>query len=315
MQGVVFLALLLLASGARGQELTPEWFKAQYLPAIAKVEQAYDTTSARVTETTTNSANDDRAVTKINFAIDDLQHKFDRTISETQGGHESSWTRSIIASPEVSFMVITKQDASEPLLEHVNRSELGYRMARSRIKNQACESVFCAFSVLGRTVASWIRDKEFKFNSITRRDDKVRIEFFCKDDPKADREYVGWIDFLPDRQWVIDGWEITISAPQAKFSWRDVSKNSYSSFDPVPILKGVTLVEHNPDVVVTRKLTVDELAFAPIADDAFRLSSYGYSDRIGMPARMIDSIWFWAAVVGAICLLAAGAIRYRLKAA
>jgi hypothetical protein len=313
-QAVVFLlGLLFLASDARGQELTADWFRAQYLPAVSKLEEAYGTTSAVTTQTSTSTLNKNHSGMKIKFALDGLRCKFDRTINDYVDGQPSSWTRSIVASPEVNFMILTKH-ASKPYLEWVDRSELAYNFAHNRIHEQACESVFSAFAVLGRSMSSWLSDKEFKIMSVIMQDDRIRLVFDYTGDPKAEREYDGWIDFLPNRQWVIDAWEITIRAPKENFAWRDVTKLNYASDGPVPKLLDMTLVEHHPTYQTTRKTAVNELVF-DVEEDAFRLSSYGYHDRIGLPARMTDSIWFWAAIVGVLCLLAAPAIRYRMKAA
>jgi hypothetical protein len=191
---------------------------------------------------------------------------------------------------------------------------LGYLFAHRRIKEQACDTVFGAFAFLGKPVSSWLNDDEFKIKSISRIDDRVRMAFTSQGPPQDDREFAGSIDFLPDRQWVIDSWDITITAPKEGRSWRDQVKLTYGGDDPVPRLVGTTLVALHPMLQSTSTTVVDELVFAPTPDDSFRLSSYGYSDRVGLPARLIDSIWFWVGIVGLLCLMAAFVLRYRMQA-
>lgn len=308
MQGIIVLAIGLLASPARGQELDAAWFKANYLPAAQKLDKAYSECSAKVSETGTNDKSDDYNKATFSFAFDGTRRKFDRTIESREKGSTNKWSRSIVASPEVSFMVLRKHEG-EPLLERVNRSSMGFARATARIDEEAGDSIYAPFALLGERVSGWMKHKGFEINSVKQEGDRVRLDFHCND-READRDYAGWISFLPNRQWVIDGWDITIKMTKPKeYSWRYATSVQYGDDVPVPAVTGMTMIGYHPDRTDTNKMVVDELSFAAASKSEFKLSNYGYDDRIGLPASSFRSLWFWLAAMGTACLLAAFAIR------
>ena len=306
LQGLAVVALCLLAPAARGQELSAEWFKENYLPAAEKLNKAYSECSAKVSEVNTSdkSANFNEVIHK--FAFDGTQRKFERTIEDHIDGEINRWTRVIVASPNVSFMVLTRKEQRQ-ILEYVNRSSMGFSKATTRIDEEASDSIYSGFAFIGERVSSWIKHKGFQFKNVKRSGDTLRLDFACKDEDG--RSYEGFINFLPDRQWVIADWDIKLTTTNPPYSWRNVTTVSYSGDDPVPALAGIVDIGYHPDRTNTKKMTVDELKFAAVPANEFKLSSYGYDNRIGSPASVSKSLWFWIAVGGVACLLAAFAIR------
>ena len=301
---VAVVAIGLLASPARGQALDAAWFKANYLPAAEKLYKAYSECSAKVSEINTNDKSPDFNKTTYSFAFDGAQRKFDRMIEDHKDGSVDGFRRVIVASPEVSFKVLTSWEKN-PLLENVNRSPMGFARATKRIEEEASDSIYSAFAFLEEQVSSWIKHQGFQIKGVKREGDKVRLDLHCKHD--NGRVYDGWIAFLPDRQWVIDNWDITTKTTTD--TWRDVATVSYGGDDPVPAMTGMTDIGYHPNQTNTRTMVVEELKFAAVPASEFKLSAYGYDDRIGSPASVGRSLWFWLAVGGVTCLLAAFAIR------
>jgi hypothetical protein len=304
---IVILAML-LASPARGQELTAAWFEANYVPAAQKLEKFYGECSAKVLRTVTKSNSDKfSSKTTINFAFDDTKRKFDRTIESTgEDGSGTKWSRTVVASPEVSFMVLTQE--GPPLLEQVDRSTMGFAQATSQIDAEASDTIYSPFSVLEWRISEWIKSKTFAVKEVRREGVHVRVDFRYK---PLDREYVGWITFLPDRQWVIDHWDITLKRfkPEER-SWRIVSDMTYGGDDPVPALTGATATSYHSDRTDSEKIIIEELKFSTAPASEFKLSHYGYDDRIATPASFSKSLWFWLGGAGVLCLLAALALRW-----
>jgi hypothetical protein len=303
------IAIGLLASPAPGQELDAAWFKANYLPAAQKLEKAYGECSAKLSETVTNDKSDDFNKATSNFAFDGTRRKYDGMTESHKDGSTTKRSRAIVASLEVSFSVLTKQEKG-PLLEQVNRSPLGFAQATAQIDGVAGDSIYAPFAFLGERVSSWMKHKGFEIKSVKQEGDRVRLDFHCRDN---DREYNGWVAFLRDRQWVIDAWDVALKMNPGKtdeYSWRYATSVSYGGDDPVPTLTGMTAIAYHPNRTVTEKMVVDELTFVAAPASEFKLSHYGYDDRIGTPqAGGIHSLWFWLAVGGVACLLAAFAIR------
>lgn len=302
------LAISLLASPARGQELDAAWFKANYLPAAQKLEKYYGECSARVSRTVTKSNSDKFVIkTTINFAFDGTKRKFDRTIeSRDEDGSTNKWSRTIVASPEVSFGVLTREGS--PLLEQVDRSTMGLTQATSQIDAEASDTIYAPFSVLEWRISEWIKNKNFAIQAVRRDVEHARLEFRYKTD---DLEYGGWISFLPNRHWVINHWDINVKKfkPQ-EHSWRIVCNMSYGNDDPVPALTGSTATSYHSDRTDSEKIVVDELKFATAPASEFKLSRYGYDDRLATPGSFSNSLWFWLGGAGILCLLAALVLRW-----
>lgn len=303
---IITLAIALLASPARGQELDAAWFKANYLPAAQKLEKAYGECTAEVSETVTNDKSDDYNEATYHFAYDGARRKFDRTIVSHKGGTTYERSKTIVASPEVSFSVFTKQ-GKDPLLQRVNRSPLGFARATESIDRDAFESIYAPFAVFEEPVSRSLTDKDFEIEGVTRDGDRVRLKFSRK---KDDFQASGWVDFLPDLQWVIDRWEMSCKTVRpTEYRYRMVSALSYRHGDPVPALTGWTTTTYDPDRTSTDKLVVDKLTFAAAPASEFKLSSYGYDDRIGLRPSALKSLWFWLAVAGVACLVTAFVVR------
>jgi hypothetical protein len=307
-QGVIVFAMGLLASPARGQELDAAWFKANYLPAAQKLEKFYGECSAKVTETGTNDKSDELIKATFSFAFDGARRKFDRTTEDNKDGVVHGFSRTIVASPEVSFKVLTKRGQG-PILESVNRSSMGFAQATARIDEAACDSFYAPFALLSKRVSQYIQDKDFEIKSVKREGDRVRLDFHYKNN---DFQSDGWVVFLPSLRWVIDRWDISVKVNKpAEYSYRIASEMRYGNDDPVPALTGSTATTYHPDRTDTNKLVVDELTFTPVPAEVFKLSRYGYDDRIGQAPSAFKSLWFWLASAGIISLLAAFALRRR----
>jgi hypothetical protein len=310
LQGVIAIAIGLLASPAQGQELDAAWFKANYLPAAEKLEQAYGQCTAEVTETVTNDKSDDYNQATYHFAFNGSRRKFDRKIENHKQGSIVGFSRTIVASPEVTFRVLTRREHG-PLLESVDRSSMEFAQATESIDRDACDSIYAPFALFEEPVSRSLADKDFEIQEVHREGDRVRLKFSLK---KQDFQETGWVDFLPERQWVIDRWEVsrkTVKPPE--YTCRLISELSYADGDPVPALSGWTTTTYDPVRTDTDKLVVDKLTFAAAPRSEFKLSRYGYDDRIATPASVGKSLWFWLAITGAICLLTAFGLRMRYR--
>jgi len=305
MSGLVALAFWLLVSPALGQELDGAWFKANYLPAARKLEKTYGECTAKVSRTVTNDNSDDYTKTTYSFAFEGSRRKFDRAIESRDDGSTNTWSRTVVASPEVSFMVLTRNNG--PLLEQVDRSPLALAAATEQIDTQAGESIYAPFALLDERVSKWIETPGFEIESVRRDGEQVRLDFRYQEDG---RRYEGWISFLQDRGWVIGGWEASLSVSEPDpYEWRIATNMKYSDDQPIPALTGMTMVSYHPDRTDTAKIVVDELTFAPVPVSEFTLSRYGYDDRIGKAENASNSLWLWLAVGGGACLLSAFVIR------
>jgi hypothetical protein len=310
LQGVIAIAIGLLASLAQGQELDAAWFKANYLPAAEKLEKAYGQCTAEVTETVSNDKSVDYNQATYHFAFNGSRRKFDRKIENHKQGSIVGFSRTIVASPEVSFRVLTRREHG-PLLESVDRSSMGFVQATESIDRDAFDSICVPFALFERPVSRSLADKDFEIQEVHRDGDRVRLKFSLK---KQDFEATGWVDFLPERQWVIDRWEISRKTfKPTEYSYRMISALSYGDGGPVPALTGWTTTTYDPVRTETDKLVVDKLTFAAAPASEFKLSGYGYDDRIATPGGVGKSLWFWLAITGAICVLTAFAVRMRYR--
>ena len=286
------------------------WFKAEYLPAAEKLEEAYAGCSAEVTETITDDRSDDFNMAKSSFAFDGVRRKYEGANESHKGNTTTKWSRAMIASPEVSFRILTKE-GTDPILERVNRTPLGFAQATAQIDSLACDSIYSPFALLSERVTSWLKRPGFRIKSIRHKDGRVRLEFHCTEAGR-DREYEGWIEFLPDRQWVIHSWDVTLSGKagnHAAYSLRYAASINYSNDDPVPHITGMVVRGFHGDWKETDELVVDDLTFATVAASEFKLSHYGYDDRIGMQPGSYRSLWFWLATACVLCLVIAFVIR------
>ena len=55
---------------------------------------------------------------------------------------------------------------------------------------------------------------------------------------------------------------------------------SYGNDAPVPALTGLMATTYHPDRTDSDKVVVDDLTFATVPASEFKLSNYGYDDRI-----------------------------------
>ena len=253
--------------------------------------------------TSDNSTNTSKA--QIEFAFDGVKRKFDKNTETLKDGVTTKWTRSIVASPEVSFSIVKRAD--DQLLDQVDRSTLGLLQAVGQIDSAAGDSIYAPFALLEQRFSQWLRTDGFQIKRVSRDGNRVRVDFAFT---SKERAYNGSIRFLPQRLWVIDGWDITLKLLEPEqYTWRIVNDMTYGSDDPVPSLTGSSAVTYHQTHTDREKMIVEKLSFAKVADDEFKLSRYGYSDRLGLPARFYESVWFWAATLGVICIAGAAVIR------
>jgi len=232
-------------------------------------------------------------------AIDGPRRKFDRTIEVHKDGTIDGFRRVVVACPDVSFHLLTRR-GQPTFLEYIDRSSAGIAQASKRIEEVASDSIYSAFAFLEMRVSSWMSRKGFEIKGVKREGDKVRLDFHCKDD----LEYDGWVDFLPDHQWVIDGWDITLKGIEPTTEpWRIVAAVTYGGDNPVPVLTGVTTTTFDSGRTATGKTVVEELSFDPVPASEFMLSHYGYDNRIGVA----DKRWLWPCI--AVALVALWAFR------
>jgi len=303
---IVALVMCLVSSPVNGEEKESAWFFENYLPAAQKLANAYAECTVDVSETVSNDKSPDYNTATFHFAYDGTRRKYDRTLISHHGDSTYERTRTVVASPEISFSIYTKQGKS-PLLQQVDRSELGFSEASRTIDSAALEAIYAPFALYGKTVAEWLRSKDFKIKSIREEADHVRLTFQI-----ANNEFnaEGWATFRPTLLWVIDRWEMSVQMKKPSGqTFRVASALTYADGDPVPALTGLTTTTFHPNRTVTDKLLVNMMRFGAAPPREFKLSSYGYDDRIAMPASIGTSLWFWLAIGGVACLLAAFAIR------
>jgi hypothetical protein len=304
--------VVLLASPAWGQEHDAAWLKANYLPAAKTLEKSYGECSAKVERTVLIGGSDRYIKTTYHFAFDGANRKLDKSIeNKGEDGAITNFKRSFVASPDVSFSVVERDGA--PLLDQVNRTQVGLDRATQQIDSEAGESIYAPFVAFGWRVSEWINDKGFEIKSVKQNGDRVKLDFQYK---KNDRTYVGWMSFLPVRQWAMDKWDMVLTMNIGKpkeYRWRVAATMNYGGDEPVPNLVGLTAHSYHVDRTDTENIVVDELTFAPVPASQFKLSNYGYDDRIGSPASVGRSLWFWLASAGIICLLIALGIRLRYR--
>lgn len=306
---IVVLAIWLLASFVRGQEPDAAWFKANYLPAVEKLDKFYSECSATVSQTVTSDDSDDYNKATFRFGFDGPRRKFDRTIESSKNGSITSRSRTIVASPDVSFMILTRPEKG-PLLEQVNRSPMGFAQATTQIDAAAFDSIYASFSLLEKRFSQYINDKDFEIKSVKRDGDRIRLDFHYKNETV---QFDGWVVLLPQLQWVIDRSDISLKVIKSGYSYRIARTMSYGSDTPVPVLTGSETSTYHPNRTDQEKMVVEELTFAAVPASEFKLSAYGYDDRIGSPASVGKSLWFWLSVAGVLCLLMALGIRMRYR--
>jgi hypothetical protein len=272
-------------------------FRAEYLPAARKLEQAYSQCRAKVALTVTNDTTDYLGKTSYAFALDGNKAKFDRTIENRENGMVFGFRRAIIGTPELSFMILTKD--GNTILEEVSRSgeSLAYKVI-----DQA-DTVRAAFAFLGKSLSERLASKSFQIKSVSHDDGAVRLDFA---DVEPDGFAIdGWVRLLSDREWVIDRSEFNMK--RGDYAWRRVEQVNYGADDPVPRVASVDAWAYHPGRTDTEKYVIEQLEFGPVPASEFKLSYYGCDDRIGLPRSHVP--WFWLAVAGVAIAIVVGITR------
>lgn len=304
----VLVAFGCLVSSMRAEDI--EWFKSQYLPAAEKLERAYDHCVATVTTTVTNDKNGDRVQTTYKFAFEGENTKFDREMEIHNAGGTRSWKRTLVGTPTLTFMVLTRD--GKTLLEQVDRSARGLAFATETIDGQA-GNLRVAFALQGWPISKWLSDKKFAVKSIRKEGESVRMDFKAS---RAEMTYEGWLEFLPNRQWVIDRWEIQLTKDrQPPDTWRRSGEAHYGGEDGVPRVESVKQLIFQPDRTETEISTVSGLDFGPVPDSRFMLSHYGFDNRIATQAAGGGALWKWMAAGGGILLATALVLRLFMRRA
>ena len=295
------------------EEHDAAWFKANYLPAAQRLERYYGECSANVLFTVTADKPTTLTRTTFHYEFAKGRGKFDRTTEATQpDGSTTTMSRSIVASPEVCFSVLTR-DGAGAVLAGVERGAEACRETIRYIEIPAGDSIYEPFMILNQRVAHLIEDSAFQFKGVESNGDRVRVTFQYT---KPDQQHDGWVEFLPERQWVIDSCDVNLRVGIGRpdeYHYRYASKISYGGDDPVPAIRGSIGHAYHADRTDLEEMTVSELTFGPRPASGFMLSSYGYDDRIDSAAEPSRLPWLWLATAGVLCVVGTLAIK-RIRA-
>lgn len=257
-------------------------FRAEYLPAARKLEQAYSRCQAKVEVTVTNDKDDYLGKTHYEFSFDGSKAKFDRTI-------ENAFRRVVVGTPDVSFMILTKDGST--ILEHVERG--GDKYCFTTVVEQG-DPVRAAFAFLGKSLSERLAGESFQIKSVSRDDCGVRLEFA---DVESDGFSIdGWVRFLPD--WRIDRSEFNLK--RGDYAWRRAEQVNYNGSR----VASVEALAFHADRTDSEKYVVVQFDFGPVPASEFRLSRYGYDDRIGLPSSRVPWVWLTAVAVLAVAAFA-----------
>ena len=293
----IFIFSCLLAT-ARAEDL--QWFKSEYLPVAEKLERAYDHCTAMTTTIVTNDKNSDSVKTTYFFAFDGDNLKWDRDIETRNAEGSRTWSRTLVGTPNLSFMILTRD--GKKLLEKVDRSARGLDFMKEQMQS---DIFLAAFSFFGRPISKRLTDKHFIVKSIRREGDSVRLDYKFSE---SDMTCEGWLTF--NKEWLIDRWEVFLTRnSQPPDSWRRTGEAHYNGTS----IESVKQLIYDSDRIDTEQTIVSDLKFGPVPASQFMLSHYGYDDRIATGAGRI-SLPFWLALFGGMFLMLAFALRmYRRK--
>ncbi len=179
----------------------------------------------------------------------------------------------------------------------------------------------------------WLRDAPFTFATVPEPHHVIVKEpgFTCKgviamsregrDWVKVDFDYrpqgknpripvtVGWVVYDPKRYWVIREFDIQLDWPGAKFLATETREYEEAS-DGFPLLKKILLRYKKPsEGYDSEKKWEFDLREADVPESEFTLSAFGFAEPGGIP-RQPTPWYFWAGLVGIVCISLAVLVRW-----